>query len=301
MLRSVYFQGLLDRSNQMLERLLNQQESSHLLTAMRYVVLNGGKRLRPVLTYAIGDLLGVDLNCLDLPACAIELIHAYSLVHDDLPAMDNDDFRRGKPSCHKAFDEATAILVGDALQTLAFEILSQPDQKISAAQSLQLIATLAKASGVNGMAGGQDLDLQGSSKTLDLPRIEKLYQLKTGALFSASIELALIAAGELSREQAQSLREFGRCFGLAFQIQDDIHDVEGDIATLGKEPGSDRRQEKSTYVAVAGMENAKLTVQSLRQKTLASLDMWQEKAEQLRLLTEFLLAGKLEFKISAQC
>lgn len=286
MAKLTHFKHLQERCDQKLDQFLNIQQapSSRLITAMRYAVFNGGKRLRPILTYVTGELLGVDLASLDSAACAIELIHAYSLVHDDLPAMDDDDFRRGKPSCHKAFDEATAILVGDALQSLAFQILAEHNTDISHRQALAMVAELAKVSGQAGMAGGQALDLQQTGQSADLASIEKLYHLKTGALFSACINMALIAAPDLMPSRRKSLQDFARDFSFAFQIQDDIQDIEGDITSLGKPPGSDSRQDKSTYPAVAGLEKAKLVVTQLSEKTLAYLETWEARSEPLCLL-----------------
>ena len=275
-----------ERINQVLEQVLPpaDQEPTRLHQAMRYAVLNGGKRLRPLLVYATGETLGASLSQLDTPAAAVELIHAYSLAHDDLPAMDDDDLRRGQPTCHKAFDEATAILTGDALQTLAFQLLTD-NQFISADQRLRMISSLAAACGSRGMAGGQALDLQATGKSLTLENVETLYQLKTGALFAASVELGIQAANPTHNDWTHSLRQYTQCLGLAFQIQDDILDIEGDVATLGKTPGNDDKHEKSTYPVISGLAPAKARVASLKAEALHLLENCNENADILRQLT----------------
>ena len=244
--------------------------------AMHYAVFNGGKRLRPLLVYAIGDAFNVNLDKLDLPACAVEFIHSYSLIHDDLPAMDNDDWRRGKPSCHKAFDEATAILAGDALQTLAFETLScLPKNLFSDRQKLLMIHTLSLASGSRGMAGGQALDIM-TIKSCNHNDIEITHQLKTGALINASIQLGMIAAEiPLDSPTALSLKHYGNCLGFAFQIQDDILDIVGDEKELGKPVGSDAENEKITYAALVGIEKAKSDVKKLTNAAVNQLDIFE--------------------------
>ncbi len=258
--------------------------------AMHYAVLTGGKRLRPLLVYLTGEALAVNTEHLDLPACAVELIHAYSLVHDDLPAMDNDDLRRGKPTCHKAFDEATAILVGDALQSLAFELLAKTSQFLSPAQGIQMIVTLASASGVHGMAGGQALDLAAEGGSLDRVNIEQLYHLKTGALIQASVEMALIAATQANSEEKSALRHYAKYLGLAFQIQDDIADIEGDVSSLGKTPGNDLKHQKPTYAAVMGLTQAKAEVKTLQQKAKDALNYLDARANHLQQLTDEILS-----------
>ena len=231
------------------------ESPSRLHTAMRYAVLNGGKRLRPLLVYATGLCLNANLNSLDIPAAAIELIHCYSLVHDDLPAMDNDDLRRGKKTCHKAFDEATAILVGDALQTLAFALLAKPHPLLSAQTQLDLIEQLAIASGSLGMAGGQSLDLSAEGKSLTLENLEMIHQKKTGALITACVKIGAIAAG--NDLYLETLCRFAQLIGLAFQIKDDLLDVEGNSATLGKKAGADANRQKLTYPALLGVNASK--------------------------------------------
>jgi len=264
-------------------------EPHRLHQAMRYAVLNGGKRLRPLLVYMSGEAADVPLEKLDAPACAIELIHAYSLVHDDLPAMDDDDLRRGQPTCHKAFDEATAILVGDSLQSLAFQVLAQAEQSISAAHRIQMIQILAKASGASGMAGGQAIDLAANNQPLSLAEIEQLHSLKTGALITASVELGLLAADTIDIAKLEAMRQYAQHLGLAFQIHDDIKDIEGSVESLGKIPGNDEKHQKSTYPAIAGLTAAKAKIQSLHQQALSALTSWDDKGNYLRQLTNDIL------------
>jgi len=232
--------------------------------AQRYSVLGPGKRIRPALVYATAETLGVPLERVDAAACAVELIHAYSLVHDDLPAMDDDDLRRGRPTCHRAFDEATAILAGDALQVLAFSVLARHARApADPAARVQLIATLADASGTAGMAGGQALDLAAEGRHLELAELEQIHALKTGALIRASIRMAAICAPTLDVTGHQALERFATAIGLAFQVQDDILDVEGDQALIGKPVGSDQARGLPTYPALVGLEAARARVQQL--------------------------------------
>jgi farnesyl diphosphate synthase len=256
--------------------------------AMRYSVLNGGKRVRPVLIYATGLALGIDESLLDNAACAIEFIHAYSLVHDDLPAMDDDDLRRGRPTCHKAFDEATAILVGDALQVLAFQILAR-DTHLPVEPRLRLIDILATESGTNGMAGGQALDLAGEGQTLTIAEVEHMHACKTGALIRASVMMAAACAPQLDADVKQALQRYATAIGLAFQIQDDVLDVEGDATLLGKATGADRALSKPTYPAVAGLQTAKLRVQSLHAEALVELAPLGVAAQPLREVSDWLV------------
>ena len=258
--------------------------------AMRYATLNGGKRVRPMLVYAAGEALGVAADKLDGAACAVELIHAYSLIHDDLPAMDDDDLRRGRPTCHKAFDEATAILAGDALQTLAFRVLCHPDAvPFSSDVRLQMVEALANASGSRGMAGGQAMDLAAVGMTLDLARLEAMHIHKTGALIHASVKLGCLAAVDAEPQQTQQLEHYANCIGLAFQVQDDILDVEGDTATLGKTQGKDQANGKPTYPALIGLKGAKELAQSLRQDALDSLEALDGRADPLRWLADYIV------------
>jgi farnesyl diphosphate synthase/geranylgeranyl diphosphate synthase type II len=241
-----------------------------LLEAMRYSTLAGGKRVRPVLVYATGEALGAPLEALDAAAAAVELIHVYSLVHDDLPAMDNDDLRRGKPTCHRAFDEATAILTGDALQARSFEVLAQA--KLPAESCLEMLKVLADAIGTRGMAGGQAIDLESVRQKIDEPAVERMHRQKTGALIQASVLLGAISAGGPRVAERAALTEFGAEIGLAFQIQDDILDVEGSTSTLGKRAGADADRVKPTYPSVLGLETARAVAQRRRDRAIAALD-----------------------------
>ncbi|HEU4655035.1 MAG TPA: farnesyl diphosphate synthase [Steroidobacteraceae bacterium] len=240
--------------------------------ALRYSALGGGKRVRPALVYATAAALGIPADQVDGAACAVELIHAYSLVHDDLPAMDNDDLRRGRPTCHKAFDEATAILVGDALQVLAFELLTDgPGLPPSTTMRLKLVSLLARASGTQGMAGGQALDLAATGRKLNLAEVEQVHARKTGALIHASVLMAASCSNDLSNERLQALDEYARAIGLAFQIQDDLLDVEGDPAVIGKATGADSALNKPTYPAVAGVEASRKRMHELHEAALNAL------------------------------
>jgi len=238
--------------------------------AMRYATLDGGKRVRASLVYAVGQAVAAPDAALDAPACAVELIHAYSLVHDDLPCMDDDDLRRGKPTCHKAYDEATALLAGDALQSLAFELLAN-EAALSAAQRLRMIALLAAAAGSHGMAGGQAIDLAAAGKSLALPELEDMHRRKTGALIRAAVLLGACARDGLDAGTQKALDEYSRAIGLAFQITDDILDVEGLTETLGKKPGVDRARGKATYTSLLGLAEAKARAKTLHRQALESL------------------------------
>ena len=247
--------------------------------AQRYGALGPGKRIRPALVYATAETLGVPLERVDGAACAVELIHAYSLVHDDLPAMDDDDLRRGRPTCHRAFDEATAILAGDSLQVLAFGILARhPGGPDDAAARVQLIATLADASGTTGMAGGQALDLAAEGRNLSVAELEQIHALKTGALIRASVMMAAQSAPALGAPGRAALERFATAIGLAFQVQDDILDVAGDEALLGKPVGSDQARGLPTYPALVGLEVARQRVQQLHAEAAEALATqgWQD-------------------------
>ena len=239
--------------------------------AMAYGALLGGKRIRPFLVYAVGELLGTALEKLDPLACAIECVHAYSLIHDDLPAMDDDALRRGQATCHIKFDEATAILAGDALQTLAFDIISTPIEGLSAKTQLQMINRLAKASGEAGMCGGQSLDLEAENKKVDIDSLEKIHAAKTGALIEVSVALGALSDENLPEKHLQYLQKFSSAIGLAFQVQDDILDIISDTQTLGKPQGSDIAHHKSTYPALLGLEESIEKAQSLCQEALHAL------------------------------
>jgi farnesyl diphosphate synthase len=258
--------------------------------AMRYATLGGGKRIRPTLVYATGQALGLPPEALNGAACAVELIHSYSLVHDDLPAMDDDDLRRGRPTCHKAFDEATAILVGDALQCLAFQVLAaDKDLPGDSASRLAMLDTLARASGSRGMAGGQALDLKAEGHEVDLAMLENIHIHKTGALIRASVRLPTLARPDLRAELADRLDRYAKCLGLAFQIRDDILDVEGETAVIGKTRGKDQAQEKATYPALLGLAGAREAASTLIKDALESLEPFDRGADPLRWIAEYMV------------
>jgi len=258
--------------------------------AMRYAVLNGGKRIRPLLVYAAGRALGAPDQALDVAACAVECIHTYSLIHDDLPAMDNDDLRRGKPTCHKAFSEAEAILAGDALQTLAFTLLShEPLGTVTAEQRLNMIERLALASGSRGMAGGQSLDMAAIGKQLDIAELEDMHIHKTGALIRASVLLGTLCTDNASENQRQALDHYGKYIGLAFQVKDDILDVTGNTEQLGKQAGADRALNKPTYPSLLGLSGARERARELHQAAIDSLDCLDTRAAPLRWLSDYIV------------
>ena len=258
--------------------------------AMRYSVLGGGKRLRPILVYLSGEALGVDPAILDAPAAAVELIHAYSLVHDDLPAMDDDDLRRGRPTTHRAFDEATAILTGDALQVLAFDVLAHASPPLLRADArLAMIRILAQASGTAGMAGGQALDLAAVGRHLDLKSLEEMHRRKTGALIRASVLMAAACAPDLAPQIRDALDEFAQEVGLAFQIQDDILDVEGSTADLGKQAGADAARSKPTYASLLGLAGAKARAQALKNRACERIAPLGENAQILAALAAYVV------------
>lgn len=256
-------------ANALTARLSLRSDAQSLVKAMQYATLDGGKRLRAMLVYAAGEALQSDDNGLDAAACAVEMIHAYSLIHDDMPMMDDDDLRRGRPSCHKAFDEATALLAGDALQTHAFLALS--DNKLTPAQQIAMVRTLAGASGVGGMAGGQAIDLQSVGKRLTLPALEQMHQLKTGALIRASVRLGALASEQVTDIDLLVLDQYAEAIGLAFQVQDDVLDVIADTETLGKQQGADIARDKPTYPAMLGLSAAQQKAQDLVEQALAAL------------------------------
>jgi farnesyl diphosphate synthase len=245
----------------------------NMVAAMRHGALLGGKRLRPFLVYTTGQMFGVSLNNLDVPAAAVECIHAYSLIHDDLPAMDDDDLRRGQPTCHIKFGEASAILAGDALQTLAFSILADADMPdVALRDRLAMVSELATASGAAGMCGGQSLDLEAEGRQIDLPALELIHRHKTGALIRAAVRLGALAAGEPGRAALPHLDRYAAAIGLAFQVQDDILDVVGETEKIGKRQGADQQHGKSTYPALLGLDSAKAKAWDLYQEALAALD-----------------------------
>jgi farnesyl diphosphate synthase len=259
--------------------------------SMRYVVLSGGKRIRPLLSYAAGAALGVDPALLDRPACAVELIHAYSLIHDDLPAMDDDDLRRGRPTCHRAFDEATAILAGDALQTLAFQALAEAPG-LDAARRIAMVASLARASGSRGMVGGQALDLAAEGNVQDVAMLEHIHIHKTGALIRAAVQMGILAQDAPDPDHVARLDRYAKCVGLAFQIQDDVLDVEGDTDLIGKTAGRDQMLEKATYPALVGLAEAKEMAASLIADALQSIEVFSAGADPLRWIAGALVGRK---------
>ncbi|MBK8963317.1 MAG: (2E,6E)-farnesyl diphosphate synthase [Candidatus Competibacteraceae bacterium] len=258
--------------------------------AMRYAVLGGGKRIRPLLVYSAGAAVGAALESLDGPACAVEFIHAYSLIHDDLPAMDNDDLRHGQPTCHKAFGEALAILAGDALQALAFQVLCQDGGMIQAPTiRLRMVGVLAQAAGSRGMAGGQAIDLAATGQELTLAELENMHIHKTGALIRASVLLGALSQTEVEPRLLEQLDHYAKCIGLAFQIRDDILDVIGDTATLGKAAGADRAHDKLTYPLLLGLDGSRDHARALHQDALASLEAFGSEAEPLRWIAHYIV------------
>ena len=256
--------------------------------AMRYSVLNGGKRVRPLLVYATGECLNVENDCLDAPAMAIELIHAFSLVHDDLPAMDNDDLRRGQPTVHRKFDEATAILAADALQPLAFQVLAAMTG-IGSEKRIRLVDTVARACGSLGMTGGQSIDLSSEGRSLSEAELEQMYAWKTGALIEASVMAASYLADGQSEDRHDALLNFSRNIGIAFQIKDDILDVEGETDVIGKQTGADQRLAKATYPSLFGIDAARKRCDTLLRAGLLQLEIFGDDAESLRWLARFIV------------
>ena len=281
------------RIEAVLERALPSatQSPQRLHAAMRHAVLDGGKRMRPLLVYATGTAFGASESELDAPAAAVELIHAYSLVHDDLPAMDDDSLRRGKPTVHIAFDEATAILAGDALQSLAFELLA--DAPAAPAERVAMLRELAIASGPRGMCGGQALDIAatGNADAMRIEELQRLHALKTGALLRASVRLGALAAA-VDADTLHRLDQFGDALGLAFQIRDDLLDLEGDSATLGKTAGKDAADNKPTYVSILGLEPSKELAEQLRREAHEALAPFGEQALRLRELADLIVQRK---------
>jgi farnesyl diphosphate synthase len=263
-----------------------QHAPARLHEAMRYATLEGGKRVRPLLAFAAGEITGADPQRLDAAAAAVELIHAYSLVHDDMPCMDDDVLRRGKPTVHVEYDEATALLVGDALQTLAFQLLAEPGS--DAARQLEMVRTLAIASGSRGMAGGQAIDLESTGKQLDQTELEFMHVRKTGALISAAVKIGALCGGNCP----PALEQYGHRVGLAFQVVDDVLDVEASTATLGKTAGKDSKQGKPTYVSAMGASRARAFAEELRHGAHAALEGFGSKALRLRQLADFIVLRK---------
>ena len=276
--------------SEMLDRLLKMGDGreARLMEAMRYSSLGGGKRIRPFMVTASARLFAVAESCALRVAAAVEMVHCYSLVHDDLPAMDDDDLRRGQPTCHIRFDEATAILAGDALLTRAFEVLADipthPDPQVRS----QLVLALAKAAGADGMVGGQMLDLLAENTTLDMPEITRLQRMKTGALIAFACEAGAIL-GKAAEPARHALRAYAHDLGLAFQIADDLLDVEGTAAEVGKKTGKDAAAGKATFVSLLGVERAKAQAQMLAEQSGRHLEMFDEKADYLRELARFVV------------
>jgi geranylgeranyl diphosphate synthase type II len=280
------------RVNAALETLFSapSPELARLYEAMRYSVMNGGKRVRPLLAYAACEALGGTAEQANGAACAVELIHAYSLVHDDLPAMDDDDLRRGQPTTHKKFDEACAILAGDGLQSLAFTALLDPRlSTVGAEIRLQMVSALALAAGPAGMVGGQAIDLGSVGLKLDQKALEYMHRHKTGALIEASVKLGALASGRAEQDELQSLQAYAQAIGLAFQVQDDILDVESDTETLGKRQGADIARDKPTYPSLLGLDAAKAYALELRDQALHALRPFDAAAEPLRELARYIV------------
>jgi geranylgeranyl diphosphate synthase type II len=289
---AAYQSSCQSRVDTALENLLSspRPELQRLYAAMRYSLFNGGKRIRPLLAYAACEALGGAPEQANAAACAVELIHAYSLVHDDLPAMDDDDLRRGQPTTHKAFDEACAILAGDGLQTLAFEVLADATHNpLNAELSLSMLSVLARAAGPAGMVGGQAIDLGSVGQALDQNALETMHRHKTGALIEASVQLGALASGQADEHALKALHTYARAIGLAFQVQDDILDVESDTATLGKTQGKDQAHDKPTYPALLGLDAAKAYALELRDQALHALRPFDQAAEPLRDLARYIV------------
>jgi geranylgeranyl pyrophosphate synthase len=264
--------------------------TTQLPAAMRYSVTNGGKRVRPVLAYATGKALGVALDRIDVAACSLEMLHAYSLVHDDLPAMDNDDLRRGKPTCHKAFDEATAILAGDALQALAFTVLAHNnDPELSDTAKLRMVEILGCASGAAGMAEGQAIDLESVGRTLSLEELENMHSHKTGALIKASVLMPAMITEHCDANMLSRLDGYAVAVGLSFQIVDDILDVVSDTEILGKTQGADIALNKPTYPALLGLSGAKEHATNMHETALGHLDGLGAEFDELRNLSHYIV------------
>ena len=255
--------------------------------AMRYATLGGGKRVRPLLAHAAGELTAAPAEALKVVSCAVEMIHVYSLVHDDLPCMDDDDLRRGRPTCHVQYDEATALLVGDALQTEAFALLCRTPID-NPSRRLELVELLAQASGSRGMAGGQAIDLAAVGKTLSQPELELMHALKTGALIRAAIFLGALCGNPLSTDERARLDHFAKRAGLLFQVVDDILDCTASTATLGKTAGKDAAADKPTYVSLLGLDTARDLASNLHQEAMTALDIFGDRARRLRELTDFI-------------
>lgn len=273
-----------------LDRCISRESASeHLQAAMRYSVLGGGKRIRPALCLAAARAVGETGDSALVPACAVELIHAYSLIHDDLPAMDDDDLRRGRPTTHIAFDEATAILAGDALQALAFGLLADADGLAESAR-LAMVRELARASGHGGMVGGQAIDLGAVGKTLSLAQLEVMHRHKTGALIEASVRIGALSSAAVQESDLEVLARYARALGLAFQVQDDLLDIEGDTQVIGKPQGSDAARAKPTYPALLGVDGARAHLAELLDNAQQSLAAFGPEADPLRAMADYVVA-----------
>lgn len=257
--------------------------------AMRYAVLGGGKRVRPLLAFAAGELTDASEERVRIAAAAVELIHVYSLVHDDLPCMDDDVLRRGKPTCHIQYDEAIALLTGDSLQSLAFQLLAEHRLTDNPETQLEMIKRLAQAAGSRGMAGGQAVDLDSVGKALSLPELEFMHIHKTGALIRAAVMLGAYCGTSLDESEASNLDHFAKCIGLAFQVVDDVLDAEATTATLGKTAGKDAENNKPTYISLLGARQARELAEGLRRDACQSLAMFGMKSERLRQVTDFII------------
>jgi geranylgeranyl diphosphate synthase type II len=287
-------EAYLDQCRQQVDRELDRCLARHatserLQETMRYSVLGGGKRVRPALCMAAARAMGSDESTALAPACALELIHAYSLVHDDLPAMDDDDLRRGRPTAHIAFDEASAILAGDALQTLAFALLSDAPA-LSDRQRVTMISELARASGHQGMVGGQAIDLESVGQQLSVAQLETMHRHKTGALIEASVRLGALTSETVTECQLSNLTDYASALGLAFQVQDDLLDIEGDTEVIGKRQGSDAARAKPTYPALLGIEGARQHLARLLDEALSALESFDSEADTLRAMADYVVA-----------
>ena len=286
-------QGMIDAGEAVQETLddllkLGGDPEDRVIEAMRYACLGGGKRIRPFMVLSSAAMFGLDINAALRSAAAVEMVHCYSLVHDDLPAMDDDDLRRGKPTCHKQFDEATAILAGDALLTRAFEVLSHDDTHGDARVRADLVLTLAQAAGDRGMVGGQMLDILAEETELNMPEITRMQRMKTGMLISVSCEIGAIL-GKASKSARQALHAYAHDLGLAFQIADDLLDVESDSETMGKATGKDAVAGKATFVSLMGVERARGQALMLSDQAMQHLDIFAEKGDPLRALARFVV------------
>ena len=278
------------RMEQVLDSVLPSPEVApqRLHAAMRYAAMGGGKRVRALLSHAAGELCSARIETVESAAAAVELIHAYSLVHDDMPCMDDDDLRRGKPSCHKQFDDATALLVGDALQSLAFQILSPSGLHADSGKQLEMVQLLASASGSRGMAGGQAIDLESVGKTLNQTELEYMHIQKTGALIRVSALLGAYSADEVDFEKVRAVDAYAQSIGLAFQVVDDILDAEADTSTLGKTAGKDAEANKPTYVTILGLKRAKEMAEELHANALEAVQVYGAEAQRLVQLAQYI-------------